>query len=399
MDYLHDIKEYSEIFHRTLEEAAIRYLPEASRRNLFHISLLPAKIIWYVSHQNGIAVEYCPAQKTTNEVVEKYTARIEDMLLRAPRRIREGSRTKITVRGSSKVNIFGGFDDGLYPLRVECQNADISFFDAVYADGNWRREIRYAHIWGNLNPENWTKEKAVLSAMDEVVAAVVEIKRIEEKQVSLQEYIAKSKEKTVLVLGNYDDQGKTRIRSIVNTLRDLGYEAFTTEDIPDHPEQNLTQKVVTLASLSRFIIIDDTCPSGHLLEFSKCKENDWLTIVLHAEGVRGSWMTATGGLYSKVIREQDYDPASPQVALAMATSWAEGVLRDLKRDLSNSYPWRRVPEIPGKERERPKADMTIEATRSREEMRKLSVAKGREIGRNAPCPCGSGKKYKKCCGR
>jgi preprotein translocase subunit SecA len=23
---------------------------------------------------------------------------------------------------------------------------------------------------------------------------------------------------------------------------------------------------------------------------------------------------------------------------------------------------------------------------------------GREIGRNDPCPCGSGKKYKKCCG-
>jgi uncharacterized protein YecA (UPF0149 family) len=21
------------------------------------------------------------------------------------------------------------------------------------------------------------------------------------------------------------------------------------------------------------------------------------------------------------------------------------------------------------------------------------------VGRNAPCPCGSGKKYKKCCGR
>ena len=24
--------------------------------------------------------------------------------------------------------------------------------------------------------------------------------------------------------------------------------------------------------------------------------------------------------------------------------------------------------------------------------------KGKKIGRNAPCPCGSGKKYKKCCG-
>ncbi len=24
---------------------------------------------------------------------------------------------------------------------------------------------------------------------------------------------------------------------------------------------------------------------------------------------------------------------------------------------------------------------------------------GKKVGRNAPCPCGSGKKYKKCCGK
>ncbi len=28
-----------------------------------------------------------------------------------------------------------------------------------------------------------------------------------------------------------------------------------------------------------------------------------------------------------------------------------------------------------------------------------TVRKGRKIGRNEPCPCGSGKKYKHCCGR
>ena len=28
-----------------------------------------------------------------------------------------------------------------------------------------------------------------------------------------------------------------------------------------------------------------------------------------------------------------------------------------------------------------------------------TVVKGKKIGRNDPCPCGSGKKYKKCCGR
>ena len=27
------------------------------------------------------------------------------------------------------------------------------------------------------------------------------------------------------------------------------------------------------------------------------------------------------------------------------------------------------------------------------------IVKGKKIGRNDPCPCGSGKKYKKCCGK
>jgi len=30
---------------------------------------------------------------------------------------------------------------------------------------------------------------------------------------------------------------------------------------------------------------------------------------------------------------------------------------------------------------------------------KKPVVKGEKIGRNDPCPCGSGKKYKQCCGK
>ena len=30
--------------------------------------------------------------------------------------------------------------------------------------------------------------------------------------------------------------------------------------------------------------------------------------------------------------------------------------------------------------------------------RREPVRKGTQVGRNDPCPCGSGKKYKKCCG-
>jgi preprotein translocase subunit SecA len=34
-----------------------------------------------------------------------------------------------------------------------------------------------------------------------------------------------------------------------------------------------------------------------------------------------------------------------------------------------------------------------------EQKKKPVRRKEKKIGRNAPCPCGSGKKYKKCCGK
>ena len=35
----------------------------------------------------------------------------------------------------------------------------------------------------------------------------------------------------------------------------------------------------------------------------------------------------------------------------------------------------------------------------REAKKMNTIVKGKKIGRNDPCPCGSGKKYKFCCGR
>ncbi len=35
----------------------------------------------------------------------------------------------------------------------------------------------------------------------------------------------------------------------------------------------------------------------------------------------------------------------------------------------------------------------------REQKSSTTVVKGKKIGRNDPCPCGSGKKYKHCCGK
>ena len=35
----------------------------------------------------------------------------------------------------------------------------------------------------------------------------------------------------------------------------------------------------------------------------------------------------------------------------------------------------------------------------RAQKKSMTIVKGKKIGRNDPCPCGSGKKYKFCCGR
>ena len=35
----------------------------------------------------------------------------------------------------------------------------------------------------------------------------------------------------------------------------------------------------------------------------------------------------------------------------------------------------------------------------KEQKESTTIRKGKKIGRNDPCPCGSGKKYKQCCGR
>ncbi len=45
------------------------------------------------------------------------------------------------------------------------------------------------------------------------------------------------------------------------------------------------------------------------------------------------------------------------------------------------------------------APRTLVTNRGEEGVAKKPVHAASEPGRNDPCPCGSGKKYKKCCGR
>ena len=63
--------------------------------------------------------------------------------------------------------------------------------------------------------------------------------------------------------------------------------------------------------------------------------------------------------------------------------------KSLKFGLELDYKWVKQDEMEKLVKDMPKGEKNINY--------KTKVKTGRKIGRNQPCPCGSGKKYKKCC--
>lgn len=57
------------------------------------------------------------------------------------------------------------------------------------------------------------------------------------------------------------------------------------------------------------------------------------------------------------------------------------------------------PEFREKYMQKPLEDADYRGYDDLFEDKKTYVRPGKKIGRNDPCPCGSGKKYKNCCGR
>lgn len=331
------IKKYLGAYLAALESTATEFLEPDVKQRLLHLSLLPAKITCYISTLFGVAFEYEPSDATSFEV-KRGSGRVEDLLFSVPKKLRAiGPMLSISGRdcGVSKLTLSGGF-----PFRLTTPDSSLSIGEVRFELGGYRKDIFYAEVFGNRSAAAWTEAVAIGRAKDMVLLAMVGVSLARNRGISLGEWIDDRKEKTVLLLGNYNCDGSTRLDSIAECLRNSGYEPIMLKDIPDHPHQNLSQKVVTFGSASRFVVIDDSCPSGHIAEFEKCKQNDWVTILLHGDGQRSTSMTAATETYSKVIREFDFDVSNPQAAVDEATHWAENVLDELKRALRGSYPWR-----------------------------------------------------------
>lgn len=334
-----DLKEYLESFHATLQTTAEQYLDSELHRRLLHISYLPAKIRGYVSTQFGTAIEYVPSGSTSIEIVLG-SQRAEDLLFGAPKRIRD--TRPILNMGGSMCSMINCKMDGAFPLRLNGEAASISLFEVSCQAGPWKIHIHYAQLFGTRKAGDWSIAQAVARAKDEVLAAVVEIQRAKDDGVTLEQYIVSHKERTVLLLGDYSPKGIARLSLIATGLDSLGYKPILIKNVPDNLYQDMSQKVVAIGAISRFVIVDDSSRSGHLAEIPLCKQNNWVTIIMRLDGVVGSWMTAGASAYSNVILEIRYSETGIRDALSEATKWAEEKLDTLKQNLSSIYPWRQT---------------------------------------------------------
>jgi hypothetical protein len=313
---------------------------------------LPARVVGYVSTQHGVAIDYDPPRERTGADVTTYevisgSARIEELVLRhagAPGAMFQAAPV-FDISNGNRILFVGIHLTG--PIRI-AEDVEVVFDRCLFSwavpgTTEWSLGTARLELYGNRRADNWSAAMAIERAKEEVLAALFELQRAELKGVSLQDYYAHYKEQTVLVLGSYSLAGMARLRRIKGKVAELGYEPVLISDVPDQEAQTLLQKVVMVGSLSRFVIVDDAEPSGHLTELVLCKANDWLTVVMRPNNVPSSAMSAAAAVLSNVILEVAYDPMTLEDVLPSALEWAEKKRTEIGSKLRAGYPFSNPP--------------------------------------------------------
>jgi hypothetical protein len=333
-----EMETYLRTFHEEYLRSVEEFIPDADTRgHLLRYSLLPCKITGYVSTLLGAGYEYSrPSHDETIEVV-RGSRRVEELFVAAPAWLSKRG-TMIGV-GGTNIRIAGLTLEGGFPFRFSDDAADVAFSNARFKADGWSRDVLYAEIFSNRTAEFWSEAAAIRRAKDEVLTALLDLRLSEANSVDLGTYLRKFKERTVLVLGDFND-GRDRLRAIVDVLGDLGYQPILLDQVPEEPNYDLRQKFHAVASVSRFLVFEDSTPAGQIAEMYLADALHSIRIVLRYDDAKSTYMTQGMGLTSTVMTEREYDDENLRAVLTDAVSWAEQRIVDLAEQRDHTYPWR-----------------------------------------------------------
>jgi len=161
--------------------------------------------------------------------------------------------------------------------------------------------------------------------------------------------LIEKRQKTVIVLGSYDDPHKEELENIVEILEGKGYDANLIENLPELEEKSLQQQIALAMLMSKFNIMVDKEPSGHLVEYEIAKRQGSVLARLVPE---------SGGSTMMIKGEEDTDTQncnkfsfsrSPEEVLDSAINWAEERVEERRETFNEQYPWRETGEVTTKE--------------------------------------------------
>jgi len=115
-----------------------------------------------------------------------------------------------------------------------------------------------------------------------------------------------------------------RLKQIATKLEELGYFTYIVKEQPDKIGESVIQKVLRFALSSKFVIVDNSEPSGHLYEVPHvAKAAECITVFLQQEGKGATWMFEDGYAKHKHWHKVTFSDGGLEEAVEEAASWAD----------------------------------------------------------------------------
>jgi len=145
---------------------------------------------------------------------------------------------------------------------------------------------------------------------------------------------------SVLILGKDTGDALAKLKRIAAVLEELGYYTYLVKEQPDKLGESIIQKVLRFALSSRFIIIENSEPSGHLYEVPHVtKMAESVTITLQEEGKGATWIFADAYGKHKHWREFVYGDETFEQTIKEAVNWAEEFIQQFGQFQKAVLPW------------------------------------------------------------
>jgi hypothetical protein len=131
-----------------------------------------------------------------------------------------------------------------------------------------------------------------------------------------------------------------KLEAIATKLQDAGFHVYIIKQEPDRLGESVLQKVLRYALASRFVVIENTEPSGHLYEIPHvAKMAECVVAILQEQGKGSTWMFEDAYFRHQHWKKFEYETATLDAVTTDAASWATEFVNQFGAHQQATLPW------------------------------------------------------------